>query len=432
MAPPNCCSPSPLPLIRFLVGILSAVLLTFPRPASTAGCFKSVISFGDSIADTGNFCKLTPAGSMCSPPYGETFFHRPTGRSSDGRLIIDFIAEYLGLPFVPPYYGGNQTEFGKGVNFAVVGATAVASDVLVNRGIGYMATNVSLGVQLELFKKLLPSLCGSSDAGCSNLFNTSLFLLGEIGGNDYNYALGLKMTTARIQELVPLVVNSIGSALQEIIKLGATTILVPGNFPIGCIPYILTNFRSSNPQDYDSSTGCLVRLNQLAELQIELNRSRKLHPHANIIYVDYYNAMMRIYASPKRFGFTGGVLKACCEGGGGGGGGSILGGGPSMRPCDEPSTYVNWDGIHFTEATYRLIAKAVVEEGLFTSPAFNLSSSSSSCVRGVTAANGRNSTFPDRDSLPNRGVGLIVQPAAAMVLVNLLFLVVVGGMSSSG
>ncbi|CAI0375247.1 unnamed protein product [Linum tenue] len=402
MAPPNCCSPSPLPLIRFLVGILSAVLLTFPRPASTAGCFKSVISFGDSIADTGNFCKLTPAGSMCSPPYGETFFHRPTGRSSDGRLIIDFIAEYLGLPFVPPYYGGNQTEFGKGVNFAVVGATAVASDVLVNRGIGYMATNVSLGVQLE------------------------------IGGNDYNYALGLKMTTARIQELVPLVVNSIGSALQEIIKLGATTILVPGNFPIGCIPYILTNFRSSNPQDYDSSTGCLVRLNQLAELQIELNRSRKLHPHANIIYVDYYNAMMRIYASPKRFGFTGGVLKACCEGGGGGGGGSILGGGPSMRPCDEPSTYVNWDGIHFTEATYRLIAKAVVEEGLFTSPAFNLSSSSSSCVRGVTAANGRNSTFPDRDSLPNRGVGLIVQPAAAMVLVNLLFLVVVGGMSSSG
>ncbi|CAI0375255.1 unnamed protein product [Linum tenue] len=240
------------------------------------------------------------------------------------------------------------------------------------------------------------------------------------------------MTTARIQELVPLVVNSIGSALQEIIKLGATTILVPGNFPIGCIPYILTNFRSSNPQDYDSSTGCLVRLNQLAELQIELNRSRKLHPHANIIYVDYYNAMMRIYASPKRFGFTGGVLKACCEGGGGGGGGSILGGGPSMRPCDEPSTYVNWDGIHFTEATYRLIAKAVVEEGLFTSPAFNLSSSSSSCVRGVTAANGRNSTFPDRDSLPNRGVGLIVQPAAAMVLVNLLFLVVVGGMSSSG
>ncbi|OVA14508.1 hypothetical protein BVC80_1037g61 [Macleaya cordata] len=61
-----------------------------------SGCFKSIFSFGDSLADTGNkLCWLGDKPSNIGRfPYGETYFHRPTGRSCDGRLVVDFIGMY--------------------------------------------------------------------------------------------------------------------------------------------------------------------------------------------------------------------------------------------------------------------------------------------------------------------------------------------------
>ncbi|XP_060190887.1 esterase-like [Lycium barbarum] len=64
-----------------------------------AKCFKSIISFGDSLTDTGNLIHLSENSNykqqqivQCGLlPYGETFFHHPTGRCSDGRLVIDFL-----------------------------------------------------------------------------------------------------------------------------------------------------------------------------------------------------------------------------------------------------------------------------------------------------------------------------------------------------
>lgn len=55
------------------------------------GCYTSIIGFGDSLFDTGNLKQLNPQLGFFYPPYGETFFHKPTGRASNGRLIIDFI-----------------------------------------------------------------------------------------------------------------------------------------------------------------------------------------------------------------------------------------------------------------------------------------------------------------------------------------------------
>jgi GDSL-like Lipase/Acylhydrolase len=57
-------------------------------------------------------------------------------------------------------------------------------------------------------------------------------------------------------------------------------------------------------------------------------------------------------------GFTNGApLRSCC-----GGGGpynynlTAACGLPGVSACSNPSKYINWDGIHLTEAAYRFIA----------------------------------------------------------------------------
>ncbi|KAK6230284.1 hypothetical protein QUC31_001802 [Theobroma cacao] len=372
----SCSLLNQLLVISFIFSITTIVL-------HVNGCFTSIFSFGDSLTDTGNLLQLSLLESsklshFDFPPYGRTFFHSPTGRCSDGRLVIDFVAEGLGLPFLPPYFGGQNgrpKNFQKGVNFAVVGATALDDAFFKERGIKNPFTNVSLGVELGLFKEVLPSLCSSS-SDCKELLRESLIVMGEIGGNDYNYAFEEGKNPEEIREFVPLVVHTISSAINELIELGAVTFLVPGNLPIGCSPAYLTYFQGSDKGEYDPLTGCLTWLNQFSEyhnelLQQELDQIRELHPHVNIIYADYYNIAMRFYHFPDQFGFTKTIVACCGRGVPYNYSSSMACGDPPLRTsCDDPSSYVSWDGVHFTEATYRWISKAMLKE-LFTIPYIN-------------------------------------------------------------
>lgn len=52
--------------------------------------FPAIYNFGDSNSDTGG---ISAAFVPIAAPYGEGFFHKPAGRDSDGRLIIDFIGK---------------------------------------------------------------------------------------------------------------------------------------------------------------------------------------------------------------------------------------------------------------------------------------------------------------------------------------------------
>ncbi|XP_024987711.1 GDSL esterase/lipase At1g28580-like [Cynara cardunculus var. scolymus] len=360
--------------------LLTTLIFTTSCTFYVNGCYTSIISFGDSLADTGNMKALSPksngqAPHFLFPPYGETFFHKPTGRCSNGRLIIDFIAESLGLPLIPASEAGKTTELAQGVNYAVAGATALDSSFHEARGVYNPMTNASLRVQLGWFKESLPSFC-STVSDCKRLIGRSLVLMGEIGGNDYNHALVAGKSIDEIETYVPLVIKAIVSVINELIELGAETLVVPGNLPIGCSAAYLTIFYDSDKVQYDNSTGCIIRLNRFAEyhnelLQTELTQIREVHPEVNIIYADYYNAAMQFFRSPNKYGFTNGALKACC-----GGGGpfnynpSIACADPSSNSCAQPDTYFNWDGLHLTEAAYRLVFKSLFE-GSYTTPRFN-------------------------------------------------------------
>ncbi|KAH0450567.1 hypothetical protein IEQ34_021259 [Dendrobium chrysotoxum] len=359
---------------------LVAFLLLFPVRRTVGICYTSIFSFGDSITDTGNL--LLSTGDNCLSgrlPYGETFFGRPTGRFSDGRLIIDFIAEAMGIPFVPPSLrGGDCGGFRRGVNFAVAGATALNNGFFRERGIDVTWTNVSLGVQMGLFKKLI-SFC---DTESKDTLSRSLFLVGEIGGNDYHRGF-LSWPFQEVKSLVPHVINTISTAINDLIGMGAKTLLVPGNFPIGCMAAFLTYFENSKVEDYNTSTGCINWLNEFSEyhnnvLKQELNRLRYIHPHATIIYADYFNSVMNILSPANSTRLERVPLAACCGSGGGryNYGNSVNCGNENSTVCDDPSAYLSWDGIHFTEATYKAIAKGLLE-GPFADPSINKACSSS-------------------------------------------------------
>ncbi|KAL0407411.1 UNVERIFIED_CONTAM: GDSL esterase/lipase [Sesamum latifolium] len=316
------------------------IIISFLSPISSSPPhlkYDSIFSFGDSLADTGN---LLLSGARTFPyiamlPYGETFFHHPTGRCSDGRLIVDFIAEAYGLPYLPPYLAVAKGEkFEHGVNFAVAGATALDAKFFYDFGSQLLLTNDSLSVQLGWFSKLKSTLICSTRQDCARRFQKSLFLVGEIGGNDYNYPFFAGGTIQQLKALVPLVVETIANATSATCRLDATR--------------YLTLFRTPNKAAYDRN-GCLKAYNGFSEyhnynLKLALENLRHKYPHPKIIYGDYYAAAIRFFHAPYLYGFWNGALVACCGGGGPYNfNNSAMCGSPGSKTCSDPTTYANWD-----------------------------------------------------------------------------------------
>ena len=74
-----------LPFIKLL---LSLLIVSIRGVAGS--CYTSIYSFGDSYVDSGNMQYLDADVFGCYvPPFGESYFHLPTGRCSNGRLIVD-------------------------------------------------------------------------------------------------------------------------------------------------------------------------------------------------------------------------------------------------------------------------------------------------------------------------------------------------------
>ncbi|KAK2982689.1 hypothetical protein RJ640_010855 [Escallonia rubra] len=66
------------------------LLPTLTSSSSPSCNFPAIFNFGDSNSNTGGLLAVL---RQAPRPYGETFFHAPTGRYCDGRLILRVVAE---------------------------------------------------------------------------------------------------------------------------------------------------------------------------------------------------------------------------------------------------------------------------------------------------------------------------------------------------
>ncbi|KAL7116972.1 hypothetical protein ACP275_03G040900 [Erythranthe tilingii] len=334
--------------------------------------FQSLYQFGDSFSDTGNLNRILPAGPTipaASLPYGETFPGSPTGRWSDGRLVIDFTAMALGIPLLNPYLDKNAS-FKNGVNFAVAASTALNSSFFTSRGIIVPTSVPSLNAQLTWFRTYLTSIC-LTPADCSYKLRSALIFVGEIGANDIIYPLAQRKSLQEIQTYVPFINQAIINITREIILDGALQIVVPGNFPLGCLPFGISVFGSNKSAVTYDEFGCVISLNNLVtfqnnDLKVGLDSLRREFPHAVIIYADYYNAFLSLLRHAPILGFDPrSVLEVCC--------GSrnyndefidTLGpefcGQTGVPVCPNPNRYIHWDGLHLTEAANRHISNIIV------------------------------------------------------------------------
>jgi phospholipase/lecithinase/hemolysin len=95
-----------------------------------------------------------------------------------------------------------------------------------------------------------------------------------------------------------------------VIAAGASTVVVPGMIPLGCEPQLLAQHNGTvSAGAYDPESGCLARLNGLAELHNrELRRVlaglRRAHPGTAIVYADLYRAVTDLVVAPAKYGWS--------------------------------------------------------------------------------------------------------------------------------
>ncbi|KAG8363282.1 hypothetical protein BUALT_Bualt19G0005900 [Buddleja alternifolia] len=373
--------------MTYVVSLMVLMVVILASETNAKCAFEAIFNFGDSNTDTGGFAAAFPYMSSPSHPHGMTYFNRPTGRYSDGRLYIDFLAQALGLPFLSPYLQSIGSDYKHGVNFATS-----ASPVLQPNTSLFTTTsdlNISpfyLAVQVHQFMHFKAKVVEFKSQGQTNLpqpniFGKALYTI-HIGHNDIAHDIG-SVGAAGVKQYDPQIAYGVTNAIKEVYRLGGRTFLVFNLNPIGCYPASLVQLPHES-SDVDPS-GCMMSANYAVQeynnvLKEALRQARQELKDANLIYVDTHSVLLELYQHPTAHGMQHSTT-ACCGYGGGsynfnpqvfcGNTNEIEGQKVTASACSDPQNYVSWDGIHHTEAANKMMAYAILS-GSYFDPPFSL------------------------------------------------------------
>ncbi|XP_041016187.1 GDSL esterase/lipase At3g48460-like [Juglans microcarpa x Juglans regia] len=325
-------------------------------------CFSRIFAFGDSYTDTGNAQLMGGFQPFISQIFSQfSSGQLPGYRLCNGRLVIDFLCDALSIPTLRPY-ADSSAEFSKGVNFAIAGSTTLSTDFFsqfISKGHSLMwnANPESCDTQINWFNKYIAEKgCkGINEEACRGEMANSLFWIGEMGGNDYARLYGSHVLH---KLLITQAVGHVHKLLRVILDKGARFIVVQGLPPAGCLPLHLSFCPLKDRDQYGCSNianSLIMAHNEL--LQAKLEELRRKYSNAMIIYADYWKAYQTILTNYKSYQFEQ-PFDVCCGAGGGPFNFELnsLCGSAGTSTCKDANKYINWDGIHLTEAMYKHVS----------------------------------------------------------------------------
>lgn len=365
--------------MNLLLIVSLSVIIIIPCTVSIDLNFPAVFNFGDSNSDTGN--RVAAGLEELDPPNGETYFQEPAGRFCDGRLIIDFFLDAIDLPFLNAYLESIAAPiFKKGVNFAAAGSTilpATAASVSpfsfgiqVAQFLQFKARVLDLLSRGKKFSKYLPA---------SDYFGKGLYMF-DIGQNDLASAFFSK-TYDQVVASIPSVLAEFEAGIKKLYDQGAKNFWIHNTGPLGCLAQNIAKF-GTNSSKLDA-LGCVSAHNQAAQLfNLQLNAlCQKLqgqYTDANFTYVDIYTIKTNLIANYSRYGFEQPIMACCGYGGpplnydsrvGCGQTATINGTSVTSQVCNDTTEYINWDGIHYTEAANQYVSSQILT-GKYAVPPF--------------------------------------------------------------
>nr|GMD89274.1 GDSL esterase/lipase At4g16230-like [Ipomoea batatas] len=260
--------------------------------------------FGDSLVDAGNNNFIATLSKANYAPNGIDF-GMPTGRYTNGRTIVDIIAQEMGLAaagFTPPYLA--PTTSGpvilQGVNFA-----SGAAGILNETG-NLFGGRINFDAQLDNFANTREDVIRSIGwRATSKLLENAMFSV-TIGSNDFINNYFTPVVSALERNLVPpqLFVNAMISKfrtqLTRLYMMGGRKVIVANVGPVGCIPYQ----RDINPGAGDA---CVALPNNLAQLFNTQLRSLVTELNSNLdgsifVYADVYTIVHDIITNYTAYG----------------------------------------------------------------------------------------------------------------------------------
>jgi phospholipase/lecithinase/hemolysin len=225
--------------------------------------YSGLVSFGDSLSDTGNLASVTT-----NFPF--PFFDN---RISNGPVLVDYLAAELGFQAVASRH--TQTDLG-GNNFSVSGGNIVGSDV------------EDLGSQVSAY---LTRQGERADA--SNLF----FLM--IGGNDLRDIRGT-LSASDATAKITLVAQTLEGELTRLYDAGARDFLISNVADVGSIPETLAR-QSTDPNISQRARDYVQAYNNQLDGVLQRLQSR---PGALASKYDLFAELDRILNNASSLGFS--------------------------------------------------------------------------------------------------------------------------------